>query len=140
MIYFRLLVLVGFIFSIGPSWAQQPGNQWSTVVPNNTTGVLVKPAAGVIFTAQLYTIGSVPVWLKFYDQKTAPTCGSGIPSKRLLIPAASTAANGGGNNPPFPPGGIQFNVGIAYCVTGGIADNDTTAPAASSYVTNFDWK
>lgn len=117
-----------------------PSNTAGAIVPNNTNGVLVNGTRGALIGAQLGGIGSVPVYLKIYDTATAPTCGSGTPIKRLLIPAASTAANGAGSNITFGPTGVQVVNGIGYCVTAGIADNDTTAPAASSYLINIDWK
>jgi hypothetical protein len=120
----------------GASTGATPGQE---IAPNNTTGVLLKASPGVIWGVQLGGIGSAPAYLKLYDTATAPTCGSGTPVKRLIIPAASTAANGAGSNVPFPTG-VQFQNGIGYCVTTGITDADTTAPAASTYLVNIDWK
>jgi hypothetical protein len=107
------------------------------IVPNNTTGVTVKASAGTLYGVQVYSINT-PVWLKIYNT-TSATCGSGTPVKRLLIPAAATVTNGNGSNITFGPQGIAFSTGISYCVTGGIADADTTLPAASSYTVNIDW-
>jgi hypothetical protein len=109
------------------------------IVSNNTTGILIKNAPGTLYSAQFSGIGSAPVWVKLYDTASVPTCGSGTPVKRLIIPAASTAANGAGSNITFGPFGTAFTTGIAYCVTGGIADADTTTPTISSYTVNFDW-
>jgi len=46
----------------------------------------------------------------------------------------------GGGQSMHDTNGVSFNTAITYCVTGGIADNDTTAPAASSYIVNFYYK
>jgi hypothetical protein len=108
------------------------------IVPNNTTAVVVKASAGTLFGVQLGGIGSAPAYLKIYNAASA-TCGSGTPVKRLIIPAASTAANGGGSNVTFGPG-LAFGTGITYCVTTGIGDADTTAPAASTYLVNVDFE
>lgn len=109
------------------------------IAANNTTAVVVKASAGTIFGMQLGNIGSVPAYLKIYNA-TSATCGSGTPIKRLIIPKAGTAADGGGSNIPIPATGISLSTGITYCVTGGIADNDTTAPAASTVLINIDFK
>jgi hypothetical protein len=108
------------------------------IVPNNTTAVVLKASAGTLYGVQLAGIGSAPAYLKFYNA-TSATCGSGTPVKRLMIPAASTAANGAGSNVSFGPQGIAFGTGITYCVTTGITDADTTAPAASTFLVNVDW-
>lgn len=109
------------------------------IVANNTTAVVIKASAGTLYGAQLYGIGSAPAYLKIYNAVSA-TCGTGTPVKRLMIPAASTAANGAGSNTSFGDIGVAFGTGITYCVTTGIGDADTTAPAASTYLVNLDWK
>jgi hypothetical protein len=112
-----------------------PGNE---IVPNNSTGVSLKASAGVVWSIQLGGIGSIPIYLKLYDKAVAPTCGTDVPIKRLIIPAASTPANGAGSNIAFPAG-VKFSSGIGYCVVTGLADNSTGAPSAASYLVNIDW-
>lgn len=109
------------------------------IAANNTTAVVVKASAGTLYSIQMYGIGSAPAYLKIYNA-TSATCGSGTPVKRLMIPAASTAANGGGSNIDFGAAGVKFGTGITYCVTTGIGDADTTAPAASTFLVNLDWQ
>lgn len=109
------------------------------IAPNNTTGVNLKASAGSVYSIQLGGIGAAPAYLKLYNKATAPTCGTDTPVKRLIIPAASTAALGGGSNVSFPAG-VAFSLGIGYCVTTGITDADATAPAASTFLINIDWK
>lgn len=112
---------------------------FSAIVPNNTTGVLVKSGGGAVDAVQLFGLGAAPAYVKFYDTPTAPTCGTGTPVLRLGIPAASTATNGGGSNVTFGPGGLRFLSGLGYCVTTGITDADATAPAASTFIVNIAW-
>ena len=109
------------------------------IAANNTTAVVVKASAGTLYGVQMAGIGSAPAYLKIYNA-TSATCGSGTPVKRLMIPAASTAANGAGSNISFGDVGIAFGTGITYCITTGIGDADTTAPAASTFLVNLDWK
>jgi hypothetical protein len=108
------------------------------IAANNTTAVVVKASAGTLFGVQLGGIGSAPAYLKIYNAASA-TCGSGTPVKRLIIPAASTAANGAGSNVTFGQG-LAFSTGITYCITTGIGDADTTAPAASTFLVNLDYE
>lgn len=111
----------------------------SAIVPNNTTAVVVKSGAGTLYGLQLGGINAAPLWIKFYNA-TSATCGSGTPVKRVFIPAASTAANGAGSNITFGDIGVAFSTGITYCATTGILDTDTTAPTASNFVINVDFK
>jgi len=113
-----------------------PANE---IVPANTTGIGLKSSAGTVYSAQLYNIGTVPLWLKIYDSATTPTCGSGTPVKRLMIPIQPTNADGSGSNISFGPTGFKFVNGLGYCVTGGIADTDTTTPTANVAAVNLDW-
>lgn len=109
------------------------------IAANNTTAVVVKASAGTLYGGQLGNIGAGPAYLKIYDA-TSATCGSGTPKKRLIIPKSSTAADGGGSNFSLGDVGVAFPTGITYCLTTGILDNDTTAPAASTVLVNLDWK
>jgi hypothetical protein len=108
------------------------------MVPNNTTAVVVKGSAGTLYGIQVYGISATPAYVKFYNA-TSATCGSGTPVKRLMIPAASTAALGAGSNITFGVQGVAFGTGITYCVTTGITDADTTAPAANTFLVNVDY-
>lgn len=109
------------------------------IAPNNTTAVVVKASPGTVTSIQLAGIGSAPVYLKLYNA-TSATCGSGTPVKRLMIPAASTAALGSAQSISLGAGGVYFSTGITYCLTTGITDADTTAPAANTFLVNIDYQ
>jgi hypothetical protein len=130
-----------FVALSAPAVAQSgpPAVPGSEIAPNNTAGVLLKGGSGVVWSIQVGGIGSAPAYLKLYDKTAAPTCGTDTPVKRIIIPAAATAANGAGYAIPLPQG-VRFTLGIGYCVTTGIADNDATAPAASTFLINIDWR
>lgn len=114
---------------------------WSEVVPANTTGILIATGAHVLYGLDGSNVGSAPLYVKIYDTATAPTCGSGTPKLRRMIPAASTNANGAGTNvPSLASGGASFTNGIGLCVTGGIADADATAPSASVGLLNLGYQ
>jgi hypothetical protein len=108
-------------------------------VPATPAGVNCKASAGTVFTVHIGNIGAAAAWLKLYDSATAPTCGSGTPKVRYLIPANSTAALGAGSNLEWPVG-AAFTSGIGYCVTGALADADTTAVAANSITVSIGYK
>ncbi len=104
---------------------------------NNST--LVSTGAHTVYSAQLGGLGATPAYLKIYDKAVAPTCGTDIPIKTLIIPAAATAANGAGSNVSFSLGTRIAN-GLGICVTTGILDSDNTAVAAATFIVNIDYK
>jgi hypothetical protein len=64
-------------------------------------------------------------YLKFYDKATAPTCGTDTP--KLTIPLAASSS---GVATPFSSTlGFYFQLGIGFCVVGGIADTDSSNAA-----------
>jgi hypothetical protein len=109
------------------------------IAPATPAAASVKGSAGTIYGVQLFNVSGSAAWLKLYDSASV-TCGSGTPIKRILIPANSTAANGGGTVISFGPTGAVTATGIGYCVTGLIADTDTTAITATSIAVNVDFK
>jgi opacity protein-like surface antigen len=115
-----------------------PGNQFSEVVPNNTTGVLVAAGAHLVLGVQGTSLSATPTYVKLYDKLTAPTCGTDTPTKRLMIPGASAGTIGAAINYNFTAG-VRFVNGIGLCVTTGIGDSDTTAPAATTFTVNIDF-
>ena len=114
------------------------GSQYHLVAGASTNSVSVKSTAGKVSGLQVYTNGAVISYLKLYDTATAPTCNSDTVVKTIIIPATS-GSTGSGANLTIDPG-AQFSSGIGICVTGGIADNDNTAVAASSILINIDYK
>ena len=111
----------------------------SVIVPNNTTSVALKSSAGQLYGMDGFNISAAtPAYIKFYDAaQGSTTCGSGTPVLRYMIP--SNTATGAGFI-MHEPNGIPFTSALTYCITAGIADTDTTAPAASTYVVNFFYK
>lgn len=66
-------------------------------------------------------------YLKLYNESTAPACGTDTPFMRIPIPAGLDS---------IPIDGAQFPIGIGFCLTGALADADTT-PAATGVALNF---
>lgn len=110
---------------------------FSEIVAANTTSVAVKGTPGQIYGMRVFSNNTTPVYGKLYDVlQSGVTCGSGTPKDRFEIPAQT-----GGSGFVVPvPFGMQFTVAITLCVTGGIADADTTNPAATSYLVSIDFK
>jgi hypothetical protein len=55
-----------------------------------------------------------------------------------MIPFGASSSGGGFNVSNI--NGDAYGLGIVMCITTGIADNDTTAPAASTYIVNVHFR
>ena len=97
----------------------------STLVAGNGQNILKWIVATNTSTTNTY-------YLKLYNKATAPTCGTDTPVMRIpLLPNS----NGNGQ---FVGGfdDTSFTLGIGFCLTGGLPDNDNTN-AATGVVINI---
>lgn len=100
------------------------------------TNLVSTAAAHNLYYIGLFNNSTAIGYLKLYDTATAPTCGSGTPVKRIMIPGNT---NGAGVVLTMPSG-LSFASGIGFCLTGAIGDSDTTAVAANQFIVNLDFK
>lgn len=91
-----------------------------------TNATSLKASAGTLYGGRAFNSGASPAFLKFYNKASAPTVGTDVPVLVIGIPAGQSVDFGIGNSV-----GINFATGIAYAITGGMADNDTAAIAAA---------
>ncbi len=91
-----------------------------------TNATLVKATAGNLFSVTYTNYTSATVYLKVYNQTTAPTVGTSVPV--LSIPVASNTMV----TTQFGPLGLRFSSGISFATTTAIADTDATAPATAA--------
>lgn len=107
---------------------------YSLVCAATTNATSVKASAGQLKSYELFNNNAtLPRYVKFYDKASAPTVGTDTPVLRIMIPPL------GGANVALPVG-AQFSTGIAFAVTNGIADSDTTAINASECLVNLTYK
>lgn len=109
----------------------------SNISVNNTTAVILKSTGGTVYSVDAFNNGASIAYVKLYNASSA-TCGSGTPQARYMIPYG-TSSSGGGFNVSNINGDAYAN-GIVMCITTGIADNDTTAPAANQFIVNVHLK
>lgn len=108
----------------------------SNQIPNNVNVITVKSTAGNLFGLEAYNVGGTLGWAKLYNGTGALAAGSGsglAPQRRVLIPANGSAVIS-------IPEGESYPAGISLQVTTGFADNDGTAPVASTIVVNARFK
>jgi hypothetical protein len=77
-----------------------------------------------VYFVEVGNNGASDAWIKFFDKASAPTVGSDTPAWSLYIPKGV----GRFTNTDI---GLVFSTGIAYAITGGAGDSDTTAVAAA---------
>lgn len=112
-------------------------NVTSTIALNNVTPIIISTKASSVYSIDGFNNSTTLAYVKLYNASSA-TCGSGTPQARYMIPFG-TSSSGGGFSIPNINGDAYVN-GITMCITTGIADNDTGAPAASTYILNVHWK
>lgn len=92
-----------------------------------TNATSVKASVGWLFAVTVYNTTAAVKYLKLYNKASAPTVGTDTPVLTYAIPPNGQLAI----SRPFPD---YFSTGIAYALTGGAADSDTTALAAGDVV------
>ncbi len=108
------------------------GNSVSSAVSAASQNpTVVKASAGQVYGIFITNNGTSPRYFKLYNQTGSPT-SSDTPVWRGMVPA------GGGIAPRFIHG-LAMGTGIAYRVTGGIADNDATNIAANECLINVEY-
>lgn len=102
----------------------------------STNATSVKASAGQIYSIVVMNLNASQRYLKLYNKASSPTVGTDTPVQVYMIPGA---AAGAGFTLSIPVG-MQFDTGIAFALTTGIADSDTGAVAANEIVVNLTYK
>ncbi len=98
-----------------------------------TNATSLKASAGQVYAVYVTNTNAAARFLKFYNKASAPTVGTDTPILVMLIPG-NTAGSGGTLSVPV---GINFSTGIAFAITAGAADTDTTAVALNEVIVNI---
>lgn len=94
-----------------------------------TNGALVLTGTSALHSLWATNTGASVAFVKLYNKATAPTVGTDVPEMIIPVPPAAGGVPGVANpNMGFIP--FRFALGLGIAITGGMADNDTTAVAA----------
>lgn len=96
----------------------------------NATGAVVSAAVAQLHNWSIQNLGSVTIYLKFYDKATAPTSGD---TPKLVWPIAPITQPVVGGSIT----GYKFANGIGIRATTGIANGDNTGPGTNELVVNL---
>lgn len=99
----------------------------------STNATSVKASAGTVYGIQATNNTTTIAFLKLYNTNAAPTVGTTVAVKTILLPANSTTVV------PIGPAGLAFGTGIALAITGAGTTADTTAVAAAQVIANLDY-
>lgn len=113
-----------------------PGKTLSAASTNSTS---VTGAASTLCYLNAVNTTTTIYYLKLYNKATAPTCNSDTVVHTEPVPPASAAGGAGGIVVGLGPFGSAFSLGIGFCLTAGIADNDN-ASAATGVAINYGTK
>lgn len=93
----------------------------------------LKSSPGQIYSIQAFNAAATTKYLKLYDKATAPAPASDTPINVYPLEAGKmTTIN-------FFQG-KEFAVGIAFSITGGVGNTDTTALAANDVILNMEYE
>jgi hypothetical protein len=98
----------------------------------STNATSVKASAGTVEEIVLFNTTAAAIYVKIYDKASAPTVGTDTPAMTLQVPA---------NGQAIVPAGLAkpFLNGVAFAITGAVADSDTTAVGANSVTGYLLW-
>lgn len=123
VLFLALAILAPSPQALAQGYTGKPFSALSTA-SNNSTLVYNDRALGKNLTVVNTT--NTQFFLKLYDKKSAPTCGTDTPVWRVPIPPQNT----GSGVVAVSLEDLEFFSGIGFCLTGGsIADNDNTNAA-----------
>jgi hypothetical protein len=112
----------------------------STIIAANITPIIIKSKAGTVYSIDAFSNNTTLAYVKLYNV-TISSCGStsgATPYARYIIPYGASSSGGGFNLSNI--NGDAYYQAIYMCVTGGMTDNDNTAPAANAYIVNVHYK
>jgi len=92
----------------------------------STNATLVKAGPTQAYKITVYNNAAYAVFLKLFNKATAPTVGTDVPVAVIGVPATATGAS-----VTCDIDGLNFQLGLAYCITKLIADSDVTAVLAN---------
>lgn len=94
----------------------------------------IKAAPGRVFGITGTNTSGTDVYLKLYNQTTAPVVGTDVPVETYALLAGTSFAF------PFGDTGVAFSTGIAIAITLNAADADATAIGAGDVVGQLHYK
>ena len=120
--------------ALAPSSTVGGFTTFSHIVSAATTNATsVKATAGTLGKMILTNTSASMKFVKIYNKASAPTVGTDTPVMTIGVPATSVI------NALDNAAGLRLTTGIAFAITGGVANNDTTAVALNDVVVDIEY-
>lgn len=133
-----LFALLALFLGISSAFAQSDSGNATQIISasGGPTAIQVSVQTGSYFHG--FTMGNTgaAAWLKVYDTGTIPTCGTTTLTPYIFPIPGNTALAGSNVALPFP---IKMVNGIFICITGGVANNDTTTVSSGQVAGTVFW-
>lgn len=114
------VVLLGLMLASSAAHAQSSPKKYLSAASTNSN--LVQTGKSSLRAGVVVNTTATVYYLKLYDKSTSPTCGTDVP--KWTVPLTANAVT------PLPVSdGLQFYLGLGFCITAGIADNDVANAA-----------
>jgi len=126
-----ITLLTGLLLAASVAFAQSVPLKYLSAATLNPT--LVHAGYTNLYSLVPINTTTTLYYLKLYNKATAPSCGTDTPVWTIPVPYGASNSGGG---VALPTGGLLFPTGLGFCLTGGLADNDTTN-AATGVAINF---
>jgi len=107
-------------------------NHHKLISAATTNPTAVKTSQATIGSLVATNLGATTRYLKIYNKTSAPTVGTDVPVLVFPIPAGQVLNIQSAI-------GLRLTTGLAYAITGGIADGDTTAIGYGEVVVNISY-
>ncbi|HEY5008033.1 MAG TPA: hypothetical protein VII42_08515 [Caulobacteraceae bacterium] len=92
-----------------------------------------KASAGQVYHIRIFNNSTNVAYLHLINSASAPTCSSAATVDQIMVPAS-------GGVESDVAAGEAFSTGISFCFSGGMAANDNTSVAASTYTISIGYK
>lgn len=120
------------VASLLPNASNGVGTHHHLISAASVNATVVKASAGTINDMVLSNVSATVKFFKLYNKTTAPI-STDTPIRVIALQPNSTITVGCGTF------GIRHSTGIAYQITGGIANNDTTAIGANEVIVGISY-
>ena len=130
-----LALLIALLVAVGPvrrAYAQVNSSiPYSFLSAASTNSTLIYPSPALLQGIIIGNTTATTYFLKMYNKRTAPVCGTDIPVMRIPIPPNTV-----GGIVAVSTDAVVFPLGVGFCLTGALPDADTTV-AATGVAMNF---
>ena len=105
----------------------------------DTNATSIKASAGTLYAVHIVSIDATPIYVKFYNDSSAPTVGTDTPVAVLGCPGSTSGTLGATASYTYPKG-AAFSTGIAMGIVTGITDASTGALTVSEVIVSVEYK